>query len=126
MKKIIIPIACLCLLAACTPSSKKQTDASGVQTEASSTDSIQVLHGQLIMGHEAYSFTVDEDSATYWIVDKSERLKKQYEAALPPEAEPYTPVPARLKVLLKGPSTEGLAADYDGVIEVLDILSVGE
>lgn len=40
-------------------------------------DSIQVLHGQLIMGHEAYSFTPDADTTAYWIVDKSGELKKR-------------------------------------------------
>ena len=35
MKRILIPLAGLCLLTACNPSSKKQTGNSGIQTEQS-------------------------------------------------------------------------------------------
>lgn len=89
-------------------------------------DSIQVLHGQLIMGHEAYSFTPDADTTAYWVVDKSGKLKKRYEAALPSDAKPYTAIPAKLKVRIQGPSSEGFAAEYAGVMEVLGIDGVGE
>ena len=60
MKRILIPLAGLCLLTACNPSSHQQTEKSVTQTV--NTDSIQVVHGQLIMGHEAYSFTPDADT----------------------------------------------------------------
>ena len=75
-------------------------------------DSIQVLHGQLIMGHEAYSFTPAADTTAYWGVDKS--------------AKPYTAIPAKLKVRIQGPSSEGFAAEYAGVMEVMGIEEVGE
>lgn len=89
-------------------------------------DSIQILHGQLIMGHETYSFTPDEDTTAYWVIDKSGELKKRYEAALPSDAEPYTAIPAKLKVRIQGPSSEGFAAEYAGVMEVMEIEEVGE
>lgn len=89
-------------------------------------DSIQVLHGQLIMGHEAYSFTPDADTTAYWIVDKSGELKKRYEAALPSDAKPYTAIPAKLKVRIQGPSSEGFAAEYAGVMEIMEIEEVRE
>lgn len=89
-------------------------------------DSIQVLHGQLIMGHEAYSFTPDADTTAYWVVDKSGELKKRYEAALPSDAKPYTAIPAKLKIRIQGPSSEGFAAEYAGVMEVMEIEEVGE
>ena len=88
MKRILIPLAGLCLLTACNPSSHQQTEKSVTQTV--NTDSIQVVHGQLIMGHEAYSFTPDADTTAYWVVDKSGELKKRYEAALPSDAKPYS------------------------------------
>lgn len=124
MKKIIFLFAGLSLLTACH--SGKQQPADNSDAQAVSTDSIQVLHGQLIMGHEAQSFTADEDTTAYWINDLSGQLETQYKAALPPEAPPYTAVPAQLKVRLKGPATEGFAAEYDGVMEVVEILSVGK
>lgn len=49
-----------------------------------------------------------------------------YEAALPAEAKPYTPVPAELKVNVRGFSSEGFAAEYPGVLEVMEILKVGQ
>lgn len=124
MKRILIPLAGLCLLTACNPSSHQQTEKSVTQTV--NTDSIQVLHGQLIMGHEAYSFTPDADTTAYWVVDKSGELKKRYEAALPSDAKPYTAIPAKLKVRIQGPSSEGFAAEYAGVMEVMEIEEVGE
>lgn len=124
MKRSFIPLAGLFLLSACTSSPNNPKGDSMPPTL--STDSVQVLHGQLIMGHEAYSFTADGDTTAYWVIDKSGNLKNLYEAALPSTANPYTSVPAKLKVILKGPSSEGFAAEYDGVIEVLKILSVGK
>ncbi len=122
MKKIIYLLG-LGLLTACHSGTQKPTE-NAVQTV--STDSIQVLHGQLIIGHETQSFTADGDTTAYWINDPSGQLESQYKAALPPEASPYTAVPAQLKVHLKGPATEGFATEYDGVMEVVEILSVGK
>lgn len=124
MKRILIPLAGLCLLTACNPSSHQQTEKSVTQTV--NTDSIQVVHGQLIMGHEAYSFTPDADTTAYWVVDKSGELKKRYETALPSDAKPYTAIPAKLKIRIQGPSSEGFAAEYAGVMEVMEIEEVGE
>lgn len=124
MKKIIFLFAGLSLLSACHSGKQQPADSSG--TQAVSTDSLQVLHGQLIMGHETQSFTADGDSTAYWITDPSGQLETQYKAALSPEAPPYTSVPAQLKVRLKAPATEGFAAEYDGVMEVVEILSVGK
>lgn len=78
------------------------------------------------MGHEAYSFTPEGDTLSYWVVDRSGELKQRYEAALPAGAQPYTPVSAELKVKMMGPSSEGFAADYDGVVEVQQIIRVGD
>ena len=124
MKRILIPLAGLCLLTACNPSSHQQTEKSVTQTV--NTDSIQVVHGQLIMGHEAYSFTPDADTVAYWIIDKSGKLKKRYEAALPSGEKNYTAIPTRLKVRILGPTSEGFAAEYAGVMEVMEISGVGE
>ena len=124
MKRILIPLAGLCLLTACNPSSHQQTEKSVTQTV--NTDSIQVVHGQLIMGHEAYSFTPDADTTAYWVIDKSGDLKKRYEAVLPSNPTPYPAIPAKLKVRIQGPSSEGFAAEYAGVMEVMEIEEVGE
>lgn len=78
------------------------------------------------MGHEAYSFTPEKDTVTYWVIDQTGELKKCYETALPQNARPYTPVPAELKIKILGPLDEGFAAEYDGAIEVKEIIHVGK
>ena len=114
----------LCLFS-CRPSSRT-SEATDVHEETTVSDSVQTCKGRLIMSHEAYSFTPEGDTLSYWVVDRSGELKKRYEAALPAGSQPYTPVSAQLKVKMMGPSSEGFAADYDGVVEVLQIIRVGD
>lgn len=126
MKKLAVLFvvsAGLCM-AACRPAAQKQEG--NVQEVSAVSDSVVTCSGRLVMGHEAYSFTPDGDTLSYWVVDRSGELKKRYEEALPAGAEPYTPVSAELKVKMMGPSSEGFAADYDGVVEVQAIIRVGE
>ena len=111
-------------LAACRPAAQKQEG--NVQEVSAVSDSVITCSGRLVMGHEAYSFTPDGDTLSYWVVDRSGELKKRYEEVLPAGAEPYTPVSAELKVKMLGPSSEGFAAEYDGVVEVQAIIHVGE
>lgn len=126
MKKLAVLFvvsAGLCM-AACRPAAQKQEG--NVQEVSAVSDSVITCSGRLVMGHEAYSFTPDGDTLSYWVVDRSGELKKRYEEALPADAEPYTPVSAELKVKMLGPSSEGFAAEYDGVVEVQAIIRVGE
>lgn len=126
MKKLAVLFvvsAGLCM-AACRPAAQKQEG--NVQEVSAVSDSVVTCSGRLVMGHEAYSFTPDGDTLSYWVVDRSGDLKKRYEEALPADAEPYTPVSAELKVKMMGPSSEGFAAEYDGVVELQAIIRVGE
>ena len=126
MKKLtVFLIASIGLCMAACHSASRKADSTARETSVV-TDSIKTCKGRLVMGHEAYSFTPDGDTLSYWVVDRSGELKKRYEAALPEGAGPYTAVPAELKVKMPGPSDEGFAADYDGVVEVQEIISVGE
>ncbi|MBV8040376.1 hypothetical protein HF895_12910 [Bacteroides sp. AN502] len=127
MKKLAVLFvvsAGLCM-AACRPAAQKQEGAVP-QAASAVSDSVVTCSGRLVMGHEAYSFTPDGDTLSYWVVDRSGELKKRYEETLPVDAEPYTPVSAELKVKMMGPSSEGFAAEYDGVVEVQAIIRVGE
>ena len=120
---LFVVSAGLCM-AACRPAAQKQEG--NVQEVSAVSDSVITCSGRLVMGHEAYSFTPDGDTLSYWVVDRSGELKKRYEEALPADAKPYTPVSAELKVKMLGPSSEGFAAEYDGVVEVQAIIRVGE
>ena len=109
------------ILSACHPSVQKETNSNSIIS-----DSTVICKGCLIMGHEAYSFTPEKDTVTYWVIDQTGELKKCYETALPQNARPYTPVPAELKIKILGPLDEGFAAEYDGAIEVKEIIHVGK
>ena len=124
-KQLILGIvsAGLCL-AACRPAAQRQE--ADVQETSAVSDSVITCSGRLVMGHEACSFTPDGDTLSYWVVDRSGELEQRYKEALPAGAQPYTPVPAELKVKKTGPSSEGFAADYDGVVEVQQIIRVGD
>lgn len=127
MKKLAVLFVVLAVLslAACRPAAQKQEGAVP-QAASAVSDSVVTCSGRLVMGHEAYSFTPDGDTLSYWVVDRSGELKKRYEETLPVDAKPYTPVSAELKVKMMGPSSEGFAAEYDGVVEVQAIIRVGE
>ena len=124
-KQLIVGIvsAGLCL-AACRPAAQRQE--ADVQETSAVSDSVITCSGRLVMGHEACSFTPDGDTLSYWVVDRSGELEQRYKEALPAGAQPYTPVSAELKVKKTGPSSEGFAADYDGVVEVQQIIRVGD
>lgn len=114
----------LCLFS-CRPSSRT-LEAVNVYEETTVSDSVQTCKGRLILGHEACSFTPEGGTLSYWVVDRTGELEKRYKAALPADAQPYTSVSAELKVKKMAPATEGFAAEYDGVVEVQQIIRVGD
>ncbi len=77
-----------------------------------------LLKGQLTMGHEAYSFVPCGQEKVYWVIDNASQLMDEYQA-LTEGMEPYTPVFAEISVISKGKCSEGFAADYDGVYEIV-------
>lgn len=84
-------------------------------------DSIVSLRGQLVWGHESRSFAPEGDTLVYWLKDDTQRLEATYNAVLRGVAAPYTPVRAQLRMRALGPAYDGFAADYDGVMEVIEI-----
>lgn len=80
--------------------------------------------GTLVMGHEVRSFTAKGDTTEYWITDKTGRLTELYNKAVPDGMQNYTPVYTELKVIDRGKSDEGFAAEYAGVYEIEDIISI--
>lgn len=97
-----------------------------VSTEEAITtdDSISVVTGKLVIGHEARSFVIDGDSAEYWFIDRSGTVQQEYERIVPDGIKNYTPVRVEMKVKYLGKSDEGFAAEYDGVYEVLELLKM--
>lgn len=128
MKKLVFMcIMSGCMgLTACNAFSKSGDNVSEEVAVPVVSDSIRICKGTLVIGHEVFSFMPEGDTLVYWVVDCSGELKKRYEAALAVDSEPYTPVPAKLKLKMLGPSSEGFAAQYDGVVEVQEIMMVGE
>lgn len=87
-------------------------------------DSIAVVTGKLVIGHEVCSFVVAGDSAEYWFIDRSGKVQQEYERIVPEGIKSYTPVRVEMKVKYLGKSDEGFAAEYDGVYEVLELLKM--
>lgn len=80
--------------------------------------------GRLVIGHEIRSFIADGDTTEYWIIDETDSLKPLYEQATGVNTQPYTPVKASLRVIETGKSTDGFAAQYDGVYRVKEVIEV--
>lgn len=123
------------LLVSCMACSSRQSD-SGSQTlnfpfEEIRTeelqevdDSISVVTGKLVIGHEVRSFVMDEDSVEYWFIDRSGTVQQEYERVVPDGIKNYIPVRVEMKVKYLGKSDESFAAEYDGVYEVLELLKM--
>lgn len=86
-------------------------------------DSVQRVTGQLIIGHEVRSFTADNDTVEYWVVDRSGRLAEAYDS-LTGGVKNGTPVHAELRVIDRGTTDEGFAAEYAGVYQVVEVIGL--
>ena len=89
-------------------------------SEATSPSHLLSVKGTLTIGHEVRSFTAENDSMAYWIVDKTGELTQKYDNVTK-GVKNGTPVYAELEVVDMGKSDEGFAADYDGVYQVMKI-----
>lgn len=88
--------------------------------EQGQTEKTISVQGRLIIGHEVCTFTSDNDSIPYWIIDKTGKLFAGYDE-LTGGTKNGIPVYARLKVIDMGKSYEGFAANYKGVYHILEI-----
>lgn len=87
------------------------------------SENVQTVKGKLVIGHEVRMFVAENGIAEYWVVDKSGKLKSEYERITTGEKS-YTPVYVEMKVKDLGKSDEGFAAAYAGVYEVVDIIDI--
>ena len=88
-------------------------------------DSVMLLRGRVVMAHEVRSFVPEGDTVEYWIVDRSGALEREYDRVTGGQKN-GSPAEAELKVRYKGPSDEGFAAEYEGVFEVVELVSIGK
>ena len=123
------------LLVSCMAFTSRQADSrgqtldfpsAGIKTEKQmkTEDSVSVITGKLIIGHEVRSLMVDGDSTEYWFIDRSGNVEQEYERVVPEGIKSYTPVRVEMKVKYLGKSDEGFAAEYDGVYEILELLKM--
>ena len=101
---------------------KKVADKTRIDTSKWTT---QTVEGALTFGHETRTFKPCGSRNVYWVSDATGKLKDIY-AQLTKGKEPYTAVSAQLIIKDKGKSTEGFAASYQSVYEVIDIASITE
>lgn len=133
----ILLTAAALLLAACGPDRPKSSrntaaEPSALNVAATETapatarfrvDSIVHLRGRVVLGHEVRAFIPEGDTVEYWIVDRSGALEREYDRKTGGQKNGM-PARVELKARYKGPSDEGFAADYEGIFEVVEILSV--
>lgn len=86
-------------------------------------DSTALVQGELIIGHEVRSFTASGDTLSYWVHDPGGQLCEAYDR-LTGGMKNGTPVTATLRVTPLPRSTEGFAADYDGVYRVEEVIAL--
>ncbi|PIE42710.1 MAG: hypothetical protein CSA50_08970 [Gammaproteobacteria bacterium] len=80
--------------------------------------------GVYIYGHEVESFTPCDTKTDYWITGHKTVLGTLKEASLAKArqlAKPYQGVYAELRLALLPAAEDGFAADYDGVVEALEV-----
>ena len=136
--QLCLTAAALLLLAACGPGHPKSAgnktpgtpvaDTAPTPTAATArfrVDSVVHLRGRVVMAHEVRSFIPEGDTAEYWIVDRSGALEREYDRVTGGQKN-GSPAEAELKVRYKGPSDEGFAAEYEGVFEVVELVSIGK
>lgn len=90
------------------------------------SNEIKEVTGILRLGHEVRSFTDEANGKEYWIIDKSGKLIKSYQAVIGTEIMKYQPVKVILKVQDIGKQTDGFGAEYEGTYEVKEIISLSQ
>lgn len=135
--QLCLTAAALLLLAACGSGPRKNAGNAPTESETAAAvpntrtakaaqypaDSVLHLRGRVVMAHEVRSFVPEGDTAEYWIVDRSGALEREYDRVTGGQKN-GAPAEAELKARYKGPSDEGFAAEYEGVFEVVELISV--
>ncbi len=109
----------LLLAAACGPG---RGAADRTKAARTTSDSTFTVRGELVMGHEVRSFTPECGTTQYWVEDSTGQLAGAYGKYA--DTLPYSPVFAVLKVRDMGRADDGFAAEYAGVYQVVEIVSV--
>ena len=87
-----------------------------------SEDILYTMNGTLTLGHEVRSFRPD-GGGEFWFVDKTGRLEQMYDNVTGGEKN-GEPCRAALKVEYNGRWDDGVAADYDGVYFVREVVGL--
>ncbi len=83
------------------------------------------MKGMLVFGHEVSSFAPCGSAKVFWINDLADgELNKLYNEKVGENPIPYTPVAAELVLKKVEDAKDGLAEQYDGVVELVEIKSV--
>ena len=137
--RTLLATTALLLLAACSPGRQKtarNAPSEGCATTAAPNpeatmarpwpaDSVARLRGRIVIAHEVRSFVPEGDTTEFWIIDRSGALEREYDS-ITGGLKNGTPLEAELKLHYKGYSDEGFAADYAGIFEVVEVISVGK
>ncbi len=100
-----------------------ETATKSAATDTYPLDSLITLRGRVVLAHEVRAFTPEGDTTEYWIVDRSGALERAYDRVTGGQKN-GKPALAKLKLRYKGHSDEGFAAQYEGVFEMEELISV--
>ncbi len=95
-----------------------------VEIPKSITSKENNLEGYYVFGHEANTFQPCNSKKVYWVIasdDIYKSLESQYFALT---SKPYEEVSVQFDAIFKGKATDGFAEEYDGVLEVIKVLSM--
>jgi hypothetical protein len=81
----------------------------------------KTLEGQLSLGNEVRTFKPCGSDKTFWVSDKTGKLKEFY-SKLTIGEKPYTQIFTEIEVKDKGKAKEGFPAEYESVYEVVNVL----
>ena len=89
-----------------------------------SRDMLRLVSGELRIGHEVRSLTLEDGSGDYWVVDKTGTLLQAYDEWTDGNKN-GKPLDVQLRVEYNGKWTDGFAAEYDGVFLVREVVRLG-
>lgn len=95
----------------------RETGEQGKMVSVTPTKEMLTLKGELVIGAETRTFKPEGSSDTYWVIDKTGKLYREYDKVTG-GIKNGTPVHAELQVEDAGKSKEGFAATYKSVYNV--------
>ncbi|QZK97060.1 hypothetical protein [Flavobacterium psychrophilum] len=125
MKKYILIVTSVFLLLSCKKDNQKITTAEEKTPKEQLGGKSELLEGELSIGFEVSSFRPCNEKLDYWIDDSTSRMDSLYTSIVGEDnLGKYKAVYCKLKVYKLPKATDGFASDYDGLMNVDEIIEM--